>query len=628
MKIRNILQKTAVFTLLLFLFSYALPPAAAQNYQFAVPEMILQAYIQPDASVEFVYDITFLNMPGGRTIDIVDIGMPHDDYDIGNMSASINGAELTVIRPSEFVDPGVEIHLRGNSIPSDAEATLTFTFTMPDMVYQDTTRQDYASFQITPTWFDSQFVRGTSDIWVVVHMLPEIEPDEVLHQGTPFTEKMIFNETAVVGWNTTQPATGPFLVGTSFPQRGMDRVVTMSAFELAVKWVEDNPNVRLIGGILAVVMLTFLFFRFSGGTGFSVYFILLAILIFALSETGAALLLSVPVLLFGIGSNEYFLSSRKDTYLPALAHVEGGGIKRGLTAPEAAMLLESPLNKVLMLVIFGLLKKRVLEQVEAEPLQVALSSNFDVTEENESSLKVRNKVRRKMAQNAGVVLHSYEHDFLEAIAAATPKQPVHKIDFGPAMKGLVEHVAKRVSGFDIKETKTYYQRIIERAMREAQSTVGDLPQWEEAVDRNMEWILMGDGYETVFNPGPHTYRPIWMRRGMAAGMGSSGGTLALPGGGAGSGPGRPGGTTSFGDVAASFAGWTENTMGQLASSISPTSLNPQSAGGGVINLSGADKLTGDILRSMAESSGGSGGSSGGCACAGCACACACAGGGR
>jgi hypothetical protein len=621
------LQKTAVFTLLLILFSWALRPAAAQNYQFAVPKMILQAYIQPDASVEFVYDITFLNMPGGRTIDIVDIGMPHANYDIGNMRASINGAPLTDIRRSEFVDPGVEIHLHSNAIPRDTEATLTFSFSMPNIVYQDTTRQDYASFQITPTWFDSQFVRGTSDIWVIVHMLPEVDPDEVLHQGTPFTEKMIFNETAVVGWNTTQPATGPFLVGTSFPQRGMDRVVTMSLFELAVKWIEDNPGVWLMGGVLAVVMLTFLFFRFSGGTGFSVYFILLAILIFALSETGAALLLSVPALLFGIGGNEYFLSSRKQTYLPALAHVEGGGIKRGLTAPEAAMLLESPLNKVLTLVIFGLLKKRVLEQVEAEPLRVAVAPAFDLSKQKLEKASARNKARRQAAQDVGVVLHTYEHAFLEAIAAS-PKEPVHKIDFGPAMRGLVEHVAKRVAGFDIKETKTYYQRIIERAMREAQSTVGDLPQWEEAVDRNMEWILMGDGYETVFNPGPHTYRPIWMRRGMAAGMGgSSGGGLALPTGGSGSSPSGPGGRTSFGDVAASFAGWTENTMGQLASSISPTSLNPKSAGSGVINLSGADKLTGDILRSMAESSGSSGGS-GGCACAGCACACACAGGGR
>ena len=93
----------------------------------------------------------------------------------------------------------------------------------------------------------------------------------------------------------------------------------------------------------------------------------------------------------------------------------------------------------------------------------------------------------------------------------------------------------------------------------------------------------------------------------------------------GSAPGR----TTFSDVAASFAGWTENTMGDMASAISPGSLQVEGPGG-IVNLSGADKVTGDIFKSLASSSGGggSGGGSCACACAGCACACACAGGGR
>ena len=92
-----------------------------------------------------------------------------------------------------------------------------------------------------------------------------------------------------------------------------------------------------------------------------------------------------------------------------------------------------------------------------------------------------------------------------------------------------------------------------------------------------------------------------------------------------------GGKTSFGDVAASFAGWTENTMGNMADAIAPGSLQVKGASG-VINLGGVDKVTGDIFKSLATSSGSGGGSGGGggcaCACAGCACACACAGGGR
>jgi hypothetical protein len=88
------------------------------------------------------------------------------------------------------------------------------------------------------------------------------------------------------------------------------------------------------------------------------------------------------------------------------------------------------------------------------------------------------------------------------------------------------------------------------------------------------------------------------------------------------------GSPSFGDVASSFAGWTENTMGSLASSISPGALQVENPSGGFLDLSGADRVTGEFFEALSESGGSGGGVGGGCACAGCACACACAGGGR
>ena len=74
-------------------------------------------------------------------------------------------------------------------------------------------------------------------------------------------------------------------------------------------------------------------------------------------------------------------------------------------------------------------------------------------------------------------------------------------------------------------------------------------------------------------------------------------------------------------------------MGGMAAAIMPGSMNIPGAKGGFVDLSGADKVTGDIFSALAKaSSSGSSGSGGGgscaCACAGCACACACAGGGR
>jgi len=171
--------------------------------------------------------------------------------------------------------------------------------------------------------------------------------------------------------------------------------------------------------------------------------------------------------------------------------------------------------------------------------------------------------------------------------------------------------------FDLSDTKEYYQAIVRRAVEQAKA-IPDIPAREQALDRDMEWILLDDGYPTVFNTPSYTYRPIWARP-------SGGGVLpSLPSGG-----GSRSFTPSFSNVSAGFAGWTENTMGSLAAAISPSSLPSMAGKSGFVNLSGVDKATGDVFKALGSSSGGSrSGGGGGCACAGCACACACAGGGR
>ncbi len=597
--------------------------AWAQTYRFRVPTLQMQVFVQPDASARIVYRITFENSPTADAIDIIDIGMPHAGYPIATMRAAINDIPLPTIRPSEYVTPGVEIPLGQHAIQPGQQGVFSLEWIMPDMVYQDTTNREYASLQITPTWFDSDLVIGTTTIQIAIHMLPGIQPDEVLSQREAFTDKAIFQDRTVAVWQwPDKRATQAHLVGVSFPQRGMQRVVTMNAVQLAVKWLEDNPGIALGLRVLIVIALAVAFFRFTGGTGISVFVVLAVLTFFLLSH--AMTLLALPLSLLLIPVTEAIRHRRpKGSYLPAIVQVEGGGIKRGLTAPEAAVLLELPLNKVLALVIFGLLKKGVLRQLQDTPLIVDVAEDFRA--KNAPSAKEREAQQRKSAQNHGIVLHQYELPFLTLIEQQ-PGVPIPQLDFSVPMKNLIQHVVQRIKHFDLSDTQDYYRRIIQRALNEAQ-TIGDIPERDQVVDRNLEWILMDPGYRTVLEPRGAPYRPIWIRSTSVGGSPPSGGggqpSVAQPG---------PGGRTSFGDVAASFAGWTENTMGSLASAIAPGALNVPKAGGGVINLSGADKLTGDIFKALGEASshGGSGGSGGGCACAcaGCACACACAGGGR
>lgn len=599
-------------------------PAAtrAQNYLFAVPSVVFQVFIQPDGSARLVYDIEFENR--GSTIDIVDIGAPTKDYQLSNFSASINGRSLSDIRPSEYVKPGVEVHLDGGSIPSGQSGTLHVEFTMPDLVYQDLTSKDLASLQITPTWFDSQFVEGTTNLEIAIHLPEGVSIDQLKWQNTPYSQTGMVDDRAVAVWLFDDISlTGPQKVGISFPKKAVTNIIDQNLLQLTASWYKGSAVAQIISALVLLVAFSIIFLRITGSTGFFLWMILCGIIIWQLiNRPLLGPLLLIPAVLLAWLAQSRYKKRRMRKYLPAIAQVEGGGIKRGLTAPEAAALLELPLNKVLTLIIFGLLKKGALRQLAASPLTVALAPGF-APAAKEAGKQEKARQRKDAAQTLGVALHTYEQGFLDVIEKH-PNQPLKDIDFDAEIKAFLVGVAARMKGFDISDTVEYYQAIVKRAVEQAQA-IEDIGEREKALDKDMEWILMDDTAPDVWDTPTYHYSPIWIRPSTASG---GGGGLA-PGGGGQllGGGGQSTSAPSFGDVSRGFAGWTENTAGSLAGAISPGSL--PAGTGGVINLTGVDRGVSKVLASggSGRSSGGGGGSCA-CACAGCACACACAGGGR
>jgi hypothetical protein len=61
---------------------------------------------------------------------------------------------------------------------------------------------------------------------------------------------------------------------------------------------------------------------------------------------------------------------RKMAYLPPKIAIEGHGIKRGLTAVESAVLLQTPLDRVLTMMLFSTIKKGGARVVQENPLKV------------------------------------------------------------------------------------------------------------------------------------------------------------------------------------------------------------------------------------------------------------------
>jgi len=536
--------------------------ADPQTYSFTVTEMLMDVTVLPEGATRIVYDITFEN--AADPIDIVDIGTPNEDYDLSQMTASIDGQRLTDIRTSTYIDTGVEIHLGSYAIDTFDTGTLRFEFVSPDMVYADTTNEENASLQITPTWFDDSLITGPGNIEIRIHMLPGIDPDEVLWQDEEFIGKYKDERgNAIVVWRyeNVRP-TEAYRVGVSFPRRGLTQVQEVTFWDIAGMWIAGI--LPFIFGCLPIVVIA--------GVGFLIV-------------------------------RAIVRASRPD-YLPPIAQTEGGGIKRGLTAPEAAVLIEVPLTKVLTLVVFGMLEKGLIRQTDDAPLTVEVVEDFRVADQPHLREKsTQHQYRRRMAQQAGTIIHRYEQPFLDLIEAH-PDTAVQKLSVVKPMKELVDGVAEKMRGFDLSDTQDYYRRVIERAMEQA-SKLGDIKQREAYLDKYAPWVMMDKGYRPVMTMGGYHYWPMWARQihagstgsniGGAKGRGASGGRAS---------------TTTFGDVSASFAGWAETTMGGMAAAILPTGLSKPAP---------PSTSSGSSYR---------GGSSCACACAGCACACACAGGGR
>jgi hypothetical protein len=280
---------------------------------------------------------------------------------------------------------------------------------------------------------------------------------------------------------------------------------------------------------------------------------------------------------------------RRMKYLPPSLSVEGVGVKRGLTAVEAAILLEIPLNKVLTMILFGLLKKGMVIVTSDEPL----------------------KLKKVEPPPQGVKLHDYEQDFLNAI---TTKRALSERRLRKMMINLIKDVNAKLKGFSRKDTVAYYRDIVSRAWQQVESD--ETPEVKsQHFDEDLEWMMLDEEFEDrterTFREGP-VFVPVWWDRYQpwASSAPSPKPSTAAP-------------TSKRGPVSlptlpgAAFANTIVTGMQRTADKV----------------VGSVERFTGGVTKvtnppPVRTSSGGGGGYSCACACACAGCACACAGGGR
>lgn len=562
MKLRHRILSLILLLLVVFV---PLSVAYAQTYAFQVPTQRVDVYWEPNGTLSVTYEITFRNESYADPIDYVDVGLPNNNYSVNNVSASIDGRPITHIAYSPYIDVGVELGLGANAIQPGQTGTVRMTATnVSNVLYEDNEDSNYASALFMPNYFDSDFVNGSSDITVVFHLPPGVQPSEPRwhtagHPGFPDTPVTGVDNSGRITYtwrNTSASAGEDYLFGASFPAR----YVASGSVTVPTFWQRYGIDPDVVIGLM--VCLCF--------AGFFAFIVIIAVR----AER-----------------------SRKLKYLPPKISVEGHGIKRGLTAPEAAILLEQPMDKILSMIMFSVVKKGAAEVVTRDPLDVA----------------------RVTKQPTG--LKEYENDFLNAFAESDKAK--RRRELQQMMVRMVRGVANKMRGFSKRETVEFYKKITADAWAEVEAA--DTPKVKsEAFDENLEWTMLDPNYDRrtrdVFSDGP-VYLPRWYG-GYNPAYNTAGKTSSAPSVGRSSGsPTRSTGSPSLptlpgGDFAASVVGGVQSFASSVVGNLSDFT-------------GGVTKVTNPPPPPSTSSGGGGfsgGGSSCACACAGCACACA--GGGR
>jgi len=560
-----------IFILLAFAF---IGRTSAQSLYFAVPTEVVNVTITEQGTMAIDYVITFDNTHGGDVIDMVDIGLPNQNYVLSSITADVNGHAVSVATGDpQYIAIGVTLSLGSYAIQPGQTGTVHLYVGEVDKVlfpYTYNNVKDYASFEFSPNTFGSSYVTGSTDLTLSLHLPKGIQTNEPVYytptNGWPgaASPAASYDDQGRVTytWQSNQAdVSTAYLFGGAFPAK----YVPASAIV--------HPTIfDQIGTFFASLGI-------NGDTIFNCLF------------WGGCIALFIGIPILGIVNSR----KRKLQYLPPKISIEGHGIKRGLTAVEVAILMEQPMDKVMTMVLFGVIKKSAATVITRDPFKIEVT---------------------KPAPDG---LRQYETDFLAAFDAPDAER---KGKLMAMVVALVKSVSDSMKGFSRKETLAYYQDIMTKAWAEVEAA-GTPDVKGQKFDDNMDWTMLDKNFDNrtrnVFGSGP-VFIPIWWGRFDPVYRSSLGGIPAatVRAGSTGGGPSVSMPHLPGSDFAASIingsSAFAAGTVGNVAAF-----------------TQGVNNVTNPAPVSTSSGGGyhsGGGGHSCACACACAGCACACAGGGR
>jgi len=422
---------TVIFLGLFILHALITITSVEAAITYAVSQEWVRIWINEDGSIDILYNIT-LTYTSGSPEGIVTVGMPKGDFRI-EYARDPSGANLEYEDVSNLDFYGVDVQLKKPIILNRPYTFLVYAV-VSGMVFKDETISGNVGLQFYPTTFPGAS-GPVGNVRVGVTLPEGVTRNEVKHPtGIPFDNVFTEGDRLVVYWEESNwPAPQEFTVGVSFPE----------------KYVSLGPGIWFyvsIGGavLAAVVVIAVILMRF-----------------------------------------------RKATYEKPRIGAEALSSARGLTAVEAAVVLDLKPVRVLTMILFGLILKRIVMIMDTDPL-----------------IKLQ-RLERPVDEPAPR-LRYYEIEYLGALQ---PEGTLNEMKLARTYLELRDTVNLRLRGYSRADTINYYKSIVNNAWN--QVTQAQTPELKgDAINQNIEWLLADDRFDEnitiAFPPDVIMYpRPDW-----------------------------------------------------------------------------------------------------------------------
>ena len=458
-KHRSVFSLVLLFVSLSLLSSFVV--TNAQTITFHLEHEWVKIWINgDDGSIDLLYDIILVCDSG--TINWIEVSQPVGDFTLGQANDSARHS-LIISKIVEGSYYAVRVNL-ASPLLSGTSIRFNVTTNVRGMIYLDDKNPGNAGMLFTPAWWQGASVR---DLRLLIVFPPGLQKD-VPKTLTDVPYNNAYYDPAEGGklvyfWQRSNLSPGAQLsFGVSFPKDYIKSGIHYTGLNYVLYDFLPHYWFVLLGGGLVVIF----------GTVLTVNYV------------------------------------KRHPYEKPRIRMESLGIRRGLTAVEASWLLGLGPQKIVVEILYSLLKKHAVWVKEQKPVM-----KLEVVKPSEGAAEATtgegNGGAEAEAKAEAEPLRYYELSFIRSIGE---DGTLDERSLAGTVMLVRDTVEEKMRGYHREDTIKYYRKIVNDAWEQVR-TAGTPELAAQAFDDNLLWLILDNDFKTrsgeILGDRPFPIFPSW-----------------------------------------------------------------------------------------------------------------------